>query len=345
MNDKEKPQKEVMVPASEARQTDFFQGWFGKNDESRTVDIYDAATRFFEGKPHEMQVTEFKFKNRSLRAVVRCAEIAKGVYRLPGAREELVERVLRKLAVEQSSLNVGAETQSYFVCVNTTLYRIRKELVAVGHGYKIAEIKEALYILSLASLELLAEGKYNRIGHHQTYINLAYNYQNGDDSGKSSTVRVSFHSLIGEAIKNQAYFPINHTKLCSLKMPLARWLATRINHNYRQATGHDHFKQTGFHISLETIIREAPVAPLKQFRNYLVTVQKALKELQDSGYLHPIQAYKEDLRYIETGKRPKLSGAVWTLYVSRAFADEIAKGNTYMLEVKASQKEGKSHAA
>jgi hypothetical protein len=74
----------------------------------------------------------------------------------PGGREELVERALRFIAVQQiAKTKLTPDTQgSHAVTVFFTLSMIRRHLEELGHGYKLSEIKEALDILSDTSIEV-----------------------------------------------------------------------------------------------------------------------------------------------------------------------------------------------
>ena len=66
----------------------------------------------------------------------------------PGGREELVERALRFIAVQQIAKTklTPDTTGSHAVTVFFTLSMIRRHLEELGHGYKLSEIKQALDI-------------------------------------------------------------------------------------------------------------------------------------------------------------------------------------------------------
>ena len=74
----------------------------------------------------------------------------------PGSREELVERALRFIAVQQiarTRLTPRVET-GQAVTVFFTLSMLRRHLEDLGHGFKLSAIKEALDILSHTSIEI-----------------------------------------------------------------------------------------------------------------------------------------------------------------------------------------------
>jgi hypothetical protein len=78
--------------------------------------------------------------------------------------------------------------------------------------------------------------------------NLEYagDFLEGDSTGDESRAAMTFHPLATQAILELAYFPINQTRVGSLKHSLARWLTTRMSHNYRQARKHGFVDNTGY---------------------------------------------------------------------------------------------------
>ncbi len=69
----------------------------------------------------------------------------------PGAREQLVERALRFIAVQQiakTKLTPDLQTGQQAVTIFFPLSMLRRHLEQLSHGYKLSEIKEALDILA-----------------------------------------------------------------------------------------------------------------------------------------------------------------------------------------------------
>ena len=59
----------------------------------------------------------------------------------PSQREELLEDALRKFVSQGHGLFLDDAAGVTF-----TLYQLQKELQCMGHGYKIADIKDALFV-------------------------------------------------------------------------------------------------------------------------------------------------------------------------------------------------------
>lgn len=72
----------------------------------------------------------------------------KNVSLFPGVREEFVEKAIRKISTYSSTI-----TGTHCV-VNFSLYELKKELSMWGHDYKYSEIREALYILTNARIQI-----------------------------------------------------------------------------------------------------------------------------------------------------------------------------------------------
>ena len=338
--------------SDEQMQLQLLAPWYAKGvDESRTLDFFDAipkypfpTTRTVERPDREMGT--FTIRGERFIAEILPAQIqVKGIERLvfPGAREELVERALRFIAVQQLAKtritrdhNTGREAITVFF----TLSMIRRHLESLGHGYKISEIQEALDILSGARIEVRPEADNKEKGakRHKHFVkatilsNYIGDFLEGDITGEESRAAVSFHPLATQAILGLAYYPINQAWVGSLKRTLARWLTTRMSHNYRQArkNGLRFAQKEGYHIALRTILDERGLPRETRLRDNLDSVREALKEMKERRILAEIEPYDEKLLYAPSKGRPKVIDAVWTLFPSLNFIEEIIQGNIEM---------------
>src|SRR5271166_3602307 len=147
-------------------QLELLAPWYAQRPEdSRTLDLFDAVpkypfatTRFVDQA--ERIAVDFKFASKLYRAEILPAQIKDsktGQERLvfPGGREELVERALRYLAVQQvAKVRLTNADGRHSVTVFFTLSMLRRHLEKLGHGFNLAEIKEALDILSGTMMEI-----------------------------------------------------------------------------------------------------------------------------------------------------------------------------------------------
>jgi hypothetical protein len=349
-------------------QLELLAPWYTqKSGESRTLDFFDAIPKYPFSVTTSITKAErieasFTLHGKRYLAEILPAQIkdpATGEEKLvfAGAREELVERALRFIAVQQTAktrITLDTNTGREAITVFFTLSMIRRHLEALGHGYKLREIQEALDVLSGTMIEISpAEGQEiapqagKKPSRRQRFVkatilsNYAGDFLEGDSTGEESRAAMTFHPLATQAILELAYYPINQTRVGSLKHPLARWLTTRMSHNYRQARKHGFVDNAGYHIALKTILEERGLTREARLRNNLDSVRKALQEMKQRRILSEIEAYKEELVHMPTKRRPKIVNAVWTLYPSTEFVEEIIGGNREMALLRAQSEENK----
>ena len=104
--------------------------------------------------------------------------------------------------------------------------------------------------------------------------------------------------------------------------------------NYRQARRNAWIDGEGYHISLETILAERGLNKEKRLRNNLDSVRGALAEMKEEKILYQPRPYEEKLTLAAGRGGRKIVGAVWTLYPSHEFVEEIIRGNEQMVEAK-----------
>ena len=344
---------EQSLQAAQQRELPLFDGFFSADkNESRTFEIFDALPKYVYAKVRKAKDLTPITKTITLRRrneagkqeelqvqVTLSAAVIKGqdgtgqaIY--PGAREELVERAIRKLAVQQvvnTGLHTVPQSGAQIIRVSFTLYQLRKELTSQGHGFKVVELKEALEVLNKATVNLACSKDRTLHGiSSAVFSNYTYVYDEDDESGQGSKVSVDYHPLATQAIINLAFYPINYPRVMSMASPLARWLATRLSHRFRQATKTAFVDGGSYQISLETILSESGIAKASRLRDNVATVRQALAQMVKENVLHAMRPYQEDLSYASTKGRKKVTDVVWQLFPSRQVAQEIIQGNVEM---------------
>jgi hypothetical protein len=337
-----------LVPPIATGPLELLAPWYSQNGrDSRTLELFDAipkypfpTTRFVERA--ERVEAAFTVHGRRYLAEILPAQIklASGEERLafPGGREELVERALRFLAVQQLiELRIipNGESGTRGILVRFTLSSIRRHLEELGHGYKLTEIKEALDILRgtrirIRDMDAAAKGR-QVFEDASILMSYAGDFAEGDPSGEDSRIAVLFHPRATQAIFEMAYWPISQARVGELKMPLARWLTTRMSHNFRQAQKRAYVDGAGgYHIKLSTILAERGLVREKRLRDNVDAVRGALKEMVAEKILDALRPFEESLEHAATRGRPQIKDAVWVLYPSSEFVEEIIRGNVEM---------------
>jgi hypothetical protein len=330
-------------------QLELLAPWYTQHpSESRTLDFFDAIPKYPFAvtttipKPERLEVP-FTLRGKKYTAFVAPARITDartGQERLvfPGSREELVERALRFIAVQQiarTKLIPDSETGHQAVTVFFTLSMLRRHLEDLGHGFKLSEIKEALDILSDTLIEIRLPddepgNKRRRFMKGTILTNYTGDFAEADPTGEDSRAAMTFHPLATQAILQLAFYPINQLRVGKLKRPLARWLTTRMSHNYRQAKKHSYVQNDGYHISLKTILDERGLLREARLRANVEAVRAAVEEMKQQRILSEMRPFDEKLVHAPSKRRPKIVDAVWTLYPSPEFVDEVIGGNKQM---------------
>lgn len=348
-------------PTPRTIQLELLAPWFaGRGDESRTLDLFDAipkypfpTTRVVSEPtriPASFEAGKETYTAEIVNAQIKDKTTGKEILVFPGAREELVERALRFIAIQQTArtkLDHDPKTGQPTITVFFTLSQVRRHLEDLGHGYKIAEIQEALDILSGTEITVFSsrprEGD-GRIRKRHLKATILSNYigdmLEGDKTGEDSKVGMTFHPWATRAIVDLAYYPINQLRVGSLKKPLARWLTTRLSHNFRQAEKYAYIRKRGYHIALQTMLTQRALPEEKRLRASVETVRLALKEMAGSGILEKGIPWEEKLVYGTTKGRKKIVDAVWTLFPSNELVEEIISGNKAMSRVKEAKVSG-----
>src|SRR6266481_3395458 len=297
-------------------QLELLAPWYTQNtSESRTLDFFDAIPKYpFSvtttiGKSERIEVP-FTLRGKKYTAEIVPAQIKDaetGQERLvfPGGREELVERALRFIAVQQiakTKLTPDIQTGRQAVTIFFSLSMLRRHLEQLGHGYKLSEIKEALDILAdtrIAVEEQTIEAKTGKHRRTRDFASILTHYTastvEGDTTGEEAYVAMTFHPAATAAILQLAFYPINQLRVGKLKRPLARWLTTRMSHNYRQARKNSFVQNEGYHISLKTILEERGLPREVRLRDNIRSVREALTEMTKSRILSEMQPFAEEL--------------------------------------------------
>jgi len=280
--------------------------------------------------------------------VMRKGETIRAAF--PGQREEIIREVVTKLATDDPSVLRGVETsngrarEAELIC---TFSRIRRLLEESGHGWKLAEIREGLEVLSGCRIEIKRDGV--RISPEFGLLAYAYAIADGDETGDRSVAKIRFHPLFIQALRNNEYRQIHFGRLMALKHPMARWLYQRISHHYTGVKKgmFDLSSDEPYNVTLTFLLQNTTMSRYPNLRDNVREVRKALAQMFDEGLLTRVRGdgpqsktereqrkhhgYDEELRY-DTGPRARgrrpIVDALWKLWLSADFIDDIIQANT-----------------
>jgi hypothetical protein len=254
----------------------------------------------------------------------------------PGAREEMVEMVLRRMAVQKlaqcTAEDVAQGSHGRLVSLRTTLYAIEQELAEKQHGLSIPQIKEAMKVMNLCNVSVESTDAFFQAGSSGPILS-AMSFAGVKTAEESGRMRynVTFHPLISAAILSEKFWPVNYDRWMELQLPLARWIANLLNVRYRYAEK-DPSEFHSFKLTLRRVLNDSGIKIEPRMRDNIERVREALAELRRVGYLTPLQATKdtEKATYGSTAGRRAVVDMEWQLQASRIFAGEIIAGNRLM---------------
>ena len=344
---------------SDSQQISLFDAWLDptNRDHSRTLEVYDALPKFSLGRERESTKNLREWNNvaignnRVVRVTMSAAILktsalpgdpdgeVQGRVIFPGVREELVEKALRKMAVQRQieSREGLDELGNRIIFVDFTLFQLRAELSEAGHDFNTKQLREALAVLEGCRYSVEGLDQDWLIGKSFPLLYIEYRRKRTDNDGQQSFYRATFPAPASRAILSGAWHPINYGRLMQLRTPLARWIAERINLAYRQAEKNASLKRRGYYLYLSRVLAESGIAPEARLRDNAQRVRQALDDLKQTGFLSISDAYLEEPLYAKSANgrgRPTLKDVRWTLYPSNAFAEEIITGNAVMKKLR-----------
>jgi len=319
------------------------------NNQSNTVEFFDALVVFSMDHAREGQrfiEVEKVFRGRTFKVRVAPATVERGgkpIMVLPGLRENLVEKALRKIASEdQEHLGVtfNTDTKNAEFWVKFTLYQLRKTLSGQGHDFKISQLVEALEVLRGARLTITGEIGAFADGADTNYLqSLVWRRKRTNDvAGKEYKICAKLHPYITRSIVDRTFRQIDFAKLMQPKNELARWLFQRMSHNYIQADHLAHVswqrgsKNAGYHLSLLTIIRETGLS-FASLKYAMAAVRTALEVLRKHDILRsttwlgePFKGWEEVKHYGDSkGGRKPITDVIFYLFPSLSVTEDIIK--------------------
>lgn len=296
---------------------------------TNTVDLWDIAPRFVfytdkdaraAGKYLSSVEREFLHGGNAYRLILKPARIrrdGKEIEEYPGEREQLVEEVIRKLAVEPGRLHLRERDQ---VAMSFSLYEIREELARRNHSFRTAEIKEALQILRHAEIEISrvdvsANGQddVTSIVATSTFPQITFK-EKGKDLSESF---IQFNWFVAQALKHLRFRLMNYEVVMTLRDPIARWLYKRLHHTAVYGQGGVEIQE----ITAVEIHRDCGLADRARFRDVLRRIGQSVDLLKAEGII----ASYEGVDVLERSNgRPRKIDIRYTMRVSQAFLEQAS---------------------
>lgn len=328
----------------EKSQLELFSTFYANVDQTQTLSIYDSIPKFLLTKTRANKTNEFrqienlkvgkkKVNVTIIPAMIKTPQGVKTIF--PGIREELIEKALRFMAVQQNinlflNQKLHQEKEYNSVAISFTLSSLRKQLSKDGHNFKLNELREGLEVMHGCDLRVEIElDDRNLIRFRGPLLELNIEV---DPIGKNKNKNLyvgSFHQIATQAILNKEYYLMNYRRLIRLSQPLARWIANLVNERFRQASKKRWLdgKNGGYRLTLNSVLKGSGIVIEKRLRDNVNRIRDALKELREEGFLDTMKPFEENPTFQAIKGRPKLIDIEWLLYPSLEFSEEIIQGN------------------
>jgi len=263
---------------------------------SRTAELYDFIPRFVFGKQGEDDFDdkgrlkpidrEFNYSNQNYKVYVGTVQIKnenkKGqeddnIFCLPGKRERIIEDVLRKFAVDGKTYSIDNRLGVVF-----TEYELFEELKKRGHTFSYVEIRQALEVLTSATIKLhkVLSVKNEQILKEPFMTMVSETEEGWKGNGKRNAHLVFFNSLIKESIAKQTYRRYDYELCMGYKNEISVYLHKRLSHRFIQAS-----YDKSYEIRLSTIIEGCGLKRQKYLSWENKSVIQALEEMKKNNVL------------------------------------------------------------
>lgn len=297
---------------------------------SNTLEIYDLAGKFLYDKHTKYlskataEETEFTrlttYNGMDFRISVTAANIERvkdgkkqRVFVFPGAREEIIEDVLRKLATERRAeayeATTGNNAGSKFVGIAFTVFEVYDELKRVGKSYSYGEIREALHIMNRSILSIQSLDR--SIDLSAPFFPIVATAERGKKDTRSF---VCFHPMVTDVILTLNFRRYNYSKALEFNRHYTRLTYKRLCHRWTQAS-----PSKPYNILLSTLI-SAMKTPYENLYQDKALFKAVMDDLVNEGVL---------ASYEMTPKKEGKQIIDWRfdLYATNEFAKQTAANN------------------
>lgn len=311
---------------------------------SNALEIYDMVGKFIYGKANKYRQTASadqmaftrttEYQGIDIVVTVTGANIERidggvkqRVFVLPGAREEVVEDVLRKLATEKSRASAYKDTsgpnnkEAKYLGLHFTHFELYSELRRIGKTYSYGEIREAIEVLQKSTVSFQSSD--GSVTFNSAFFPIVAMAEKGNKGNKGAETRsfVCFHPMVTSSILALNFRRYNYLKANAFSGHFTKLVYRRLCLRWIQAK-----PGQSYNIRLSTLISSMKDPYPKMFQDTAL-FKDVMDELVEAEVLE---------RYDMVAKRKgrTIVDYLFNLYPTDAFAKQMAANNKVALSTK-----------
>ena len=301
-------------------QFDFFESQDARI--SNTIAVWDVAPRFVfrdhkdlrDGQYLKTIDRSFTYGGYLYRLTLNPARFrrnGKQVEEYPGEREQLVEEVIRRLAVTNRRLDLAGKDE---VGVTFRVWDVRQELKRTKHVMAHVDVVEALQVLSKSIIEIYRVDagpngeKVEKLHQSPTFPQVRF----ADKGAEDTSIAVQFNWFVAEALKCLDFRQIDYETLMNMSGPIERWLFKKLTHDTLYNGGDLLIHE----VKASEIIDGCGLTICTRIRDTLRRIPAAVEQLKAHGVIDEYVATD-----IKDGR--KKVDIAYKLIASRHFMDRI----------------------
>ncbi|WP_035693396.1 hypothetical protein [Azospirillum halopraeferens] len=242
----------------------------------------------------------------------------------PGEREQIVEQVIRRLAMDRPRLSLAGEDRDK-VQMKFSLYEIKRELRAVNRTLDLTNIREALEVLGRARIIISKAGEPGRKPGRTTNVLESTAFpvmairgraDQESEEGATEETYLEFNPLVSSAIRNLEFQPVSYRWLMRLKSPVSRWLYNRLSVECGELRDFRTLRAEGAKpvtFTADEIVKYSGMNEWSRRRDTLRVVTAAVDALVEEGILDRVEKdfdkqgkRIDDITYVMTPSRELL---------------------------------------
>jgi len=257
---------------------------------------------FYCGKRYRIRVTP---------ALIGCGNVLSVFY--PGATEELIEDVLKKIATNQRSGFFNEKT--YTSGVVFSIYMIREELRKRGHARSTTEVVHSLMVLSKSNIEI--ESDDGTMFGSSSYLPVLFTVSKKQwQEDPNSKWIAYFHPMVTKNIDSLQYRQYDYGLLMKYDNQLSRWVYKLLSSTFLNASIIVPYK-----VRFSSIKRDSGLLDQERVRDAIKRLEMCFDVLLKSKVLASIE--REEV----IGLRKKILDVLYVLNPHPSFVGKVKAAN------------------